>query len=176
DPGDAGDNNRGGAPDKEPAFDDADDIANTMLQQARVVDADEAAIEDVVAAVGDERMVLGGVAQYRRGTEPHQVGGGGLPAELRDLDRHRGVIAEPLNELFLIDDDDQAVAGRGDDLFAQQGATQPLDQIERAALDLVGAVDRQIDALVFGKAGERDAEPARQYRGPFGCGDPNDLQ
>jgi len=38
---------------------------------------------------------------------------------MSDFDRHRGMLAEPLDQLFLIDDDDQPAARCGDDLLAQ---------------------------------------------------------
>src|SRR5436309_1551169 len=64
----------------------------------------------------------------------------------------------------------------GDDLFAQQRAAEALDQVEGAALNLVGAVDRQIDLRILGKGGERDVERARLRRGPFRRRDSDDLQ
>ena len=71
------------------------------------------------------------------------------------------MIAEPIHQLFLIDDDNELPARGGDDLFAQQRAAVTLDEVERAPLHLVGAVDRQIDALMLGEGGERNAEAAR---------------
>jgi len=64
--------------------------------------------------------------------------------------------------VFLIDDDDKAPARRRHDLLAQQRAAEPLDQIERCALHLVGAIDREIDPALLSEACERNAEPTRQ--------------
>ena len=58
---------------------------------------------------------------------------------------------QAIDQLGAIDDDGEAPAGGGDDLLAQQGAAQPLDQIERAALHLIGAVDREIDLAMLGE-------------------------
>ena len=72
--------------------------------------------------------------------------------ERNDLDRHRGVRAQPIDQLGAVDDDGEAPARRGDDLLAQQGAAQPLDQVERAAFDLVGAVDREVDLPMLARS------------------------
>ena len=68
------------------------------------------------------------------------------------------MLPEPLDELFLIHHDDQPAARCGNDLFAQQGASETLDQIEGAELDLVRAVDSQIETLIFSKGCDRNAE------------------
>src|SRR6185312_16859162 len=66
-----------------------------------------------------------------------------LPAE-----RERRPSAQPFDALRLINDDDHPLARACDDLFTQQGPAHPFDEGERAALDLVGAVDRQVDAAM----------------------------
>jgi hypothetical protein len=43
-----------------------------------------------------------------------------------------------------------------DDLLTQQGSAQPLDQIKRAALHFIGAVDRKIDLAMFAERRKRD--------------------
>ena len=48
-----------------------------------------------------------------------------------------------------------------DNLLAQQGSAQSLDQIERAALDLVGTVDREIDLAMLAERGERNVRSLR---------------
>ena len=64
-----------------------------------------------------------------------------------------------------VDNDGEAPARGSDDFFMQQGAAQPLDQVERAALDLVGAVDRQIDLPVRREGGQRNAQRRCPGRG-----------
>src|ERR1051325_9521166 len=171
-----GDNDGGAAADEQSALDDANGHADVALELSGVGDPAEFAIENVVAAIGDEGVVLGGVAQYRVCPKLLELCCGRLPAELGHLDRHRGMVAELIDQLFLIDDDDQPVAGRSDDLLAQQRAAEALDQVQRATLDLVGAVDRQIDARVLGEGGERDVESTRLRGGPLGGRDADDLQ
>ncbi len=73
-----------------------------------------------------------------------------------DLDRDRRVLAQAIHELRAVDDDHQAPGRGGDDLLAQQGAAQALDQVEGAPLHLVGAVDREVDLAMLGEGGQRD--------------------
>ena len=134
-----------------------DSLTDRLIQAGGIGDHAELAVEDPVAAVGAEKLAGRIAPRLRLGAEPAQAVGCGLPAERHDLDRHRRGSAKPLNQLPAIGDDDQPIARRRDDLFAQQGAAETLDQVERADLDLVGAVDRDVDPPVFGEAGERDA-------------------
>ena len=52
---------------------------------------------------------------------------------------------------------DKTIAGRRDYLLAEQSTATTLDQMERAAYNLVGAVYRKIDPLVLGEGGQRNA-------------------
>ena len=171
-----GDDDDRSAADKEPAFDGTHGHRDVLFDQRWVGDRPKPAIENKIAAIGEKGLLADGVAPLRDRAECRERIGRRLPAELRHLDRHRGVLAEPLDQLFLVDDDDEAPARRGDDLFAQQGTAQALDQVQRAELDLVGAVDRQVDLLVFGKGRDRNAEPARLRRGALGGRDADDLE
>jgi hypothetical protein len=71
------------------------------------------------------------------------------------------VLAKLLDELFFVDDDYEPGARRGDNLFAQKCAAQTLDQVQRSERHLVGAIDRQVQALVFGEGRYLDPEPTR---------------
>ena len=82
---------------------------------------------------------------------------GHLQAEGYDLDRHRRLAPQAIDQLGAVDDDGKPPAGGRDDLLAQQGAAQPLDQVQRAALDLIGAVDGEIDLGMLGEGRERNA-------------------
>ena len=146
-----------------------------QLSSAGLRDRAEMAIEDEVAAVGHERPPIV-LPQFRLGAELFERRGGRLPAELRDLDRHRRVRAKPVDQLLVIHHHHEPFARCCDDLLAQQCAAAALDQGKAAALDLVGAVDRQIDAAVLGEAGQRDAEPARQVSSVLGGRDRDDRK
>ena len=81
----------------------------------------------------------------------------GFPSEGDDLDRDCPGCTELVDELGIIDDDDQALAGLGDDLLAQMGAATAFDEIE-CGIDFIGAVDGDIDARMLGEGRQRDAE------------------
>jgi hypothetical protein len=53
-----------------------------------------------------------------------------------------------------MNDDDQSLAGTGDDLFPQQSTAESLDQVQRAFFNLIRAVDGQIDFGVFSQGRE----------------------
>ena len=69
--------------------------------------------------------------------------------------------SKPVHQLAAVDDDGKAVARGRNDLLAQQRSAQSFDQIERAALDFVGAVDREIDLAMFAERGERNVRGLR---------------
>ena len=56
-----------------------------------------------------------------------------------------------------VDREDLQVRGAGDQLLAQQGAALALDDVEGGRLDLVGAVDRQVEAVDLVEADQGDA-------------------
>ena len=68
--------------------------------------------------------------------------------------------AEHVDLLGGIGDDDHALGRDGDDLLAQQRAAAALDQAQ-LAVELVGAVDGEIEERRVVERGERDAERAR---------------
>src|SRR5262249_4356423 len=55
-------------------------------------------------------------------------------------------------------------------------AAEPLDQVERAAFHLVGAVDRQIDLPVRREGSQRDAQRLRPGRSLLGGRNPDETQ
>ncbi len=106
-----------------------------------------------------------GVRRGRTSRGEHFQGrSGDFQPESDDLDRHRRVRAQPIDQLGAIDDDGETAAGVGDDLLAQQGAAQSLDQVQGAAFDLVGAVDREVDLSMLGEGGQRNAGRPRLRR------------
>jgi hypothetical protein len=64
----------------------------------------------------------------------------------------------------------------GDDLLAQQGAAQSLDQLRVPRFDLVRAVDREIDLPMLGERGERNARRRRLRRGSLRGGNADKAQ
>jgi hypothetical protein len=61
-------------------------------------------------------------------------------------------------------------------IFSQQGAAQALDQVQGAAFDLVGAVDREVDLLMLGKGGQRNAGRPRLRHGSLRRRDADEAQ
>jgi hypothetical protein len=59
------------------------------------------------------------------------------------------------------------VACSRDNLLAQQGSAQSLDQIERAALHFVGTINREIDLAMFAERRERNSGRLRLCCGAF---------
>ena len=163
------------ASEKQPVLDHPDRRVDRLLQLPRLRDRAERAVEDEIAAVGDEGAAIA-LPQFGPCPEFFERCRRGLPAELNDFDRDRKTLAEPIDELLVIDHDDEALACRRDDLLAQQRAAMPLDQVEGAALDLVGAVDREIDAAMLAECRERNAEPARHLGGVLRGRDRDDRQ
>src|SRR5215471_10583993 len=146
------------APDKQAAFDGTDRHRDISFRLARIGKRPEPAIEDVIAAIGDVGPLAGDVTPLRQAAEPGERDRRRLPAKLGDFDRYRGMLAETFDKLLLIHDDYQPAARCCDNLFAQQGAAETLDQVEGAQLYLVRSVDRQVEALVFRKGCDRNAK------------------
>jgi len=165
--GSVGDKDHVGAADEQPAFDHADDAADALLEPGRIGDGGEAAVEYAVTAVGDERLPRRGKAQTGARAQHLERLAGGFQAERNDLDGNRRMGAKTPDQLGAVDDDHQSTARRGHDLLAQQGAAQPLDQVERALLDLVRAVDREVDHAMLCEGRQRNARRLRLGRRPL---------
>src|SRR5690606_37390833 len=86
------------------------------------------------------------------------------PAERHDLDRQRRLLAEALNQLAVVHDDDELPGGGRHDLLPQQRAAQAFDQVE-PGIDLVGAIHREIQPRPLLERDERDAERRRALGG-----------
>lgn len=139
----------------------------------------EVQIHNVVGVVGDVGLPVGvqselGVAALRLEEllQPHQVV---VPAELDHLHRHgEAGAAEAGDELGVVDDDDELVGGGLDHLLAEEGAAAALDEVE-VGVDLVGAVDGEVDVGVGVEGGEGDAEGGGLLLGALGGGDADDV-
>ena len=73
----------------------------------------------------------------------------------------RCLCTKSVHQLAAVDDDREAMARGRDNLLAQQGSAQSLDQIERAALHFVSAIDREIDLAMLAERGERNVRRLR---------------
>ena len=98
-----------------------------------------------------------------------------LPAELDHLHRHgQPASAEAVHELGVVDDHDELVGGGLDHLLAEEGAAAAFDEVE-VGVDLVGAVDGEIEAGIVVEDGEGDAERAGLLLRALGGRDPDDV-
>src|ERR1043166_9117264 len=155
-----GDDRRVGHPDEEAALDDAGQQLQLALGLFRVCDLAAAAVEYVVAVVGDVSLAALCATQERLdardgGHAPRRH----LPGERHDLDGERKT-SERRNLLARVGDDDEAARRRRPQLLAQERAAAALDEREAGA-DLVRAVNGEVELLDFGEGGERDAQSPR---------------
>lgn len=114
--------------DEEAAFHHAHLPREPEFQGRRVPDLAAQAIEDVVAAIGDEWLPLV-QPQLRPQATGLQARCQRFMAERHDLDRQRHRVAQPAEKFGLVDDDDEALAGGGNDLFPQQRPARPLTKV-----------------------------------------------
>src|SRR5262245_49300756 len=143
---------------KEAVLDDTGSRGELRGERRRVVDG--------AAVVGDQSSVRArrNLTQLR-GADSCE---GRSSAVGQDLERNRR--ADRLDELVGGDDDDEALGGCRDDLFAREGRAPALDQ-PAAGGDLVGTVHGEIEAFELVERLDRDSEPARGRLGLEGGGD-----
>jgi len=138
-----------------------------------IVDPTEIAVEDEVPVVGDDGTVLSfggtkrGVAAERRDLAFDQ-----RPRIGQHLDRHGN--RQRLGPLRGIRDDQQPVSARVDDLLAGVGRPATLDQLSSG--DLVGAVDREVDAVGLVERGQGHAGLYRQFPRLVGRRNPANVE
>ena len=114
-------------------------------KRRHVLDEAECRVEDEVALVRVERRAVGTVSpasamppSSRRARVTHAAGEG----QHLDWERKR---AEARHRLARVDDDADASRGGGDHLLAEQRTAAALDRAQ-GRIDLVGAIDREVDA------------------------------
>ena len=151
-------------------LDDAGDGVQSLGKRSCIRNAAKRCIEDQMSAVCNKRFAVrhpqcqGAVqAEFRGGAANRNLGR--LQPEPVDFDRQREA-AERFDQLGTVGNHDHAGRGRGDDLFAQQRAATTLDQCE-FRIDLVGAVDGEVEFRHFVERGERHAELHAQGCGAF---------
>src|SRR5688572_29624085 len=123
-----------------------------------IVDRPKRAVEDVVAAIGDERLSLTCRSSRQTRAETLQLPRGRVPRERHDFHCHGPLDTETVNELGLVDDDDQLLTDTGNDLFAQKRSAATFQQTEPADLDLVCPVDRDVNVIVLRQCGEGNTQ------------------
>src|SRR5579864_8132766 len=138
-------------------FDDADDASYAGVQRGRVVYATgERAVKDKVAIVGDEGLASA-LAQLHPGPQLFQAAAYRCGREWHGFAGQRSDAAQLRYQLGRVADHKKAARGGGHDFFAQQRAAAALDE-EEPRVDLVCAIDGEIESRVGIQAGEWDAQ------------------
>ena len=158
----AGDDGRVGDAEEKAVLDHAGHALEGLVERLGIVDARERAVEKYVAAVGHEGAAVLGQPQLDLaraadvgGHRADQRARGGEP-EAHRFDGKRKLAEHP-DALGCVGDDDHALGGHGHDLLAQQRTAAALDEAQ-VGVDLVGAIDRQIEERLVVERGERDAQ------------------
>ena len=168
-----GDNDDAGAIDEEAVFDDARDVAEFAREGGWIGDAAEVAVEDVMALVGDEGLSVF-LAEDDGGAELFDFAADERESERDDFDGDREIAEH--GDLFAgVGDDDELLGGGGHDFFVEERAAATFDEIEMR-VELIGAVDGDVDLLDFVKIGERDAEFECGFAGVIRGGDAADFE
>src|SRR2546425_3632594 len=145
---------------QEPAVADGPgDARDPCSELPRAPDRPEVRVEDMVPVVRLERLAAL-LAQLDLRAEALECRGRVLPAERMDLHGQGRLRAEAAHELRVVDDHDEPLRRRGDDLLAEQGAAHPLNQVE-LRVDLVCAVDGQVEPEALLQGGQWDPQPLR---------------
>lgn len=149
-------------------FEDAGTAIQLFVQAIGIQDSlGEPTIKDVVSPVSDENRSIRPVAQGRPGAEPLQESLLNRGPEGIDLDGKRDSTTKRVHQLSLIDNDEEPVRCRRDDLFAEQCAPETLDQ-PQVGIDLVRPINGQIELWMIREGGKRDSERPGMYRCVFG--------
>ena len=115
----------------------------------------EAAVQNVMALVGGERLTGLVFSQDNGSAEGTDASGQQGLREGHHFDR-QGKLSEHGNQLAGIGDDDHLTGSRGYDLFSQERPAATLDEIERR-IDFIGAINGHIDLGTLLKGRQRNA-------------------
>jgi hypothetical protein len=159
---------------EEPGAHDAGDGPQAGVEARRIGDGIDAAIEDVIAVVREERRGAH-PAQHGREARLGQAGTAEADGERHHLDGQLPPTPERFHQLFAPHQDDEAPRRGGDHLLTQERAAVPLDHVQMR-VDLVRAVDREIDRGPAVEGDQRDAQLARERRGSLRGGDAGDAE
>ena len=163
-------------PEKQPVLDDADGFVQLTGYSFRICNRPEGAIENVVPAVCDIRLVVNARPEFRPRSHGSQLSCGGLPAKGNHFHGNRERSTQALHQFGLVRNHRHSLAGGGDDFFAQQRPTVTLNQRQSAELHFVGAVDGEIDFVDVCESDQRNPEAAGLFGGAFRGRDAGETQ
>lgn len=133
----------------------------------------EGCIQDVIALVCEEWFSLDR-AKPHTGSKVGKMRSNELAREGHDFDRQRK-LAEPSNDFACVYDHDHPARSGSHDLLSEQGAATAFDRL-KVAIDLVGAVDREVYRTELLKRNERHRETTSEHFGRSGGGDSGDAK
>ena len=161
---------------EEPMLDNTSQALDLSSQCPQIAAGGKRTINEVVTAIGDERWR---VRFARRATE-HWLTAERLetslcltPAEWNDFDRERYALTKRGDSLLRGGDDEQLIACQRNLFLVQEGAATPLDQAQ-LGVDLVGAINPEIEPSHVVQVVKGDLQLSRQTRRPFGGCDTGD--
>ena len=111
-------------------------------------------------------LVAALVPERRSREERSEPGDGGLHPERYQRDGNAARRAQPRDELRLLDDEDPPPRRQRDQLLSNVGAAAPLDHL-LVGIDLVGAIQDQIEARRLVERGERQTQATAEIGGPL---------
>src|SRR6266478_3554620 len=147
-------------PDEEPMLNHARHFVQGASQRRRICNPAKAAIQNVMALVGNECRSVSASPQLATSAKRRNFLREYSRCERDDLYGKRK-LTESRNELGGVSHHDHPLRGRSDDLLAQQRAAAAFDQ-PQLRIDFIGAVDGDVDLRMFIERRERDAYRARK--------------
>jgi len=99
-------------------FDHSDGFVQLPSQTLGVIYPATCTVQNVVAAIRDERFCIAYHASFQRSDKTPQFPGSRGPTKRHDFYSDCTLHAEAVYQLGLVHHDDQVLAGAGDDLFA----------------------------------------------------------
>src|SRR5947209_2801388 len=161
-----GNDDRRSETDEKAVLNDARNRCEGTGERLRVCDRPEGAIEDVVAAIGDESMAFSAAAELDVLWQAHSPGkvddvpAGGFEAEEVDFDGQRKP-PKPRDFFARIGDHHHPGRGGANDLLPKKRAPSPFDQT-KLWVELVGAVDDKVQFRKLVQSGQWNCERLRE--------------
>ncbi len=138
---------------------------DAALEIGGIFDALELRVENLVSVVGYERAPVPVHPEAHVSAEGLDLPAGDRRGEGHHLDRDRHPRSEASDDLFLTGENHELIRDRSHHALAQERSPVSFDQVERR-VDLVGAVDVDIDDFYLVESDERNSQLVRE---PFGA-------
>src|SRR5205085_6547257 len=115
----------------------------TLLYLLWFADPLKATIKNIIPVIS-LKGPLAAHSQLRLATELSNSRSGVLPRKRQNFDGERPVLAKPLDQLGLIDDEDTPFRSQRHQFFSRQRAAAAFDHIERL-VNFIRAINRQVN-------------------------------